>query len=441
MQNRSIRAVTAALSLVVAIAAISCGQPPAAPAHDEISGRWDAELEIPAGPVPFGLDIARDGQKVTGAILNGDERQDLSGGSYDGGTLTLALDYYDGKITARFADPDKKTLVGEYARQTRSGVGTYKFRATRHAPVAGATTQPVAEGGAASGLAGDWIMTIKGEGGAADEVDEATFRAGAARGDRVAVSGTVIPVSGDYGLLGGEAWVDPADERAKFRLSRFDGIHVTLLTGAVQPDGSLAGEIASGLTYRAPFTAVRKSTAEASGEQPADPNALTRVKDPSQPFAFSIPDLSGQTVTLADERFKDKVVLVDIFGTWCPNCHDEAPLLVELDRKYRDKGLAVVGLAYEYTDDIERNRKQIEIYKKKYGIDFPVLMAGTTNEGEIARTLPQLEGFGAYPTTIFIGRDGRVRKIHAGFSGPATGERHGEVKREFDETIASLLAE
>jgi hypothetical protein len=120
---------------------------------------------------------------------------------------------------------------------------------------------------------------------------------------------------------------------------------------------------------------------------------------------------------------------------------DETPVLVDLYERYHKDGLEIVTLSYEYTDDAARNARQIEIFRKKYGIEYPILMAGTTAEGEIARTLPQLVGFGAYPTTIFVGRDGRVRKIHAGFSGPATGERFAEVKREFDELVRQLLAE
>jgi thiol-disulfide isomerase/thioredoxin len=224
-------------------------------------------------------------------------------------------------------------------------------------------------------------------------------------------------------------------------VSRFDGIHVTLVTGELRPDGTLAGEIASGPSYRAAWTAVRKGDVAAAGSEIKDPYSLTTVRDPGEPFAFSLPDTQGKTVSLSDPRFRGKVVVVDIFGTWCPNCHDEAPFLVELHRKYGKDGLEVVGLAYEYTDDAERNARQIEIFRKKYGIEFPLLMAGTTNDGEIARTLPQLVNFGAYPTTVFVGRDGRVRKIHAGFSGPATGARFDEVKREMEELVKALLAE
>ena len=426
----------------VALVVASCNTPSDARrvgAADPVSGLWDATLEIPAGEVAFGLDLARSGDEIGGAILNGPDRLELSGGSFDGERLTLGLDYYDGTIAARFADPERRVLEGEYARMTSAGRAAFPFRATRHAAAsAGATTAPVSAGALeAMDISGDWIMTVKSSDGTDERVDEATFQKGELENGRLPVTGTVIPVSGDYGLLSG--WVEMA-ERPRFRLSRFDGIHVTLLTGEVRPDGSLAGELASGPSYRVAFTAMRDDAGSPASGQPADPNAVTTVKNPTEPFAFTLPDLEGRPVSLSDERFQGKAVVVDIFGTWCPNCHDEAPLLVDLYKRYKAEGLAIVALAYEYTDDVERNRRQIEIYRRKYGIDFPILMAGTTAEGEIARTLPQLQGFGAYPTTIFIGRDGRVRKIHAGFSGPATGPRHDEVKRDFEETVRQLVA-
>lgn len=420
---------------MAAVLFVACGR---SGSSDPITGVWDAALEIPAGEVGFALDLAQSEGRVAGAILNGPDRLELSGGAFDGQQVTLGLDYYDGTITARFADPERQVLEGEYARMTSAGRAAFPFRATRREAAPSGT--PASDALGAIDISGDWLMTLENPDGTDGSVDEATFQKGEVVDGRLAVTGTVIPVSGDYGLLSG--WVEPpaSGGRPKFRLSRFDGIHVTLLTGEMTPEGTLAGELASGKTYRVAFTATRAGAAAPASGQPADPNAVTTVKNPAEPFAFTLPDLEGRPVSLADERFRGKAVIVDIFGTWCPNCHDEAPLLVDLHRRYRDQGLEVVGLAYEYTDDVERNRKQIEIYRRKYGIEFPILMAGTTGEGEIARTLPQLEGFGAYPTTIFIGRDGRVRRIHAGFSGPATGPRHDEVKREFEETVRSLVA-
>lgn len=415
---------------------------------DPISGRWDATLKIPSGDVPFALDLALKGDAVTGAVLNGPERQAFTSGTFDGTTLTLRFDYYDGQITARFGVGAMGELAGDYTRQTSKGPGHYEFHAVRR-PAPPRPGADVVEAKSVAPIAGEWVLTLRDADGKVDEVDTAVFTVGTE--GRVGpeggmpVTGTVIPVSGDYGLLSGSVWRDAGAKdstgNARFRMSRFDGIHVTLLTGEVLPDGSLKGELASGQTYRVTFTGTRKENVAKGGDLPGDPYALTTVKAPAEPLRFSAPDAAtGKTVASTDARFAGKVVLVDIFGTWCPNCHDEAPLLQSLYTKYHKDGLEIVALAYEYTDDAARNKRQIDIFRKKYGISFPILMAGTTADGQVAATLPQLENFGAYPTTIFVGRDGRVEKIHAGFSGPATGARFDEVKREFDSLVREMLA-
>jgi len=255
-------------------------------------------------------------------------------------------------------------------------------------------------------------------------------------GDGVRLGTTLIPVSGDSGLLSGHATMNSP---TSFSVSRFDGIHVMLLKGAVQPDDSLKGNFSSGKTARLTFTATRKEVAHKE-DQPEDPFALTKVKDPNEAFRFSAPDpRTGKPVSASDPEFNNKVVIVDIMGTWCPNCHDEEPLLVDLYNRYHKDGLEIVSLAYEYTDDAKQNARQIEIFRKKYNVPYPILLAGTTDDGQIAKTLPQLVGFGAYPTTIFVGRDGRVSKIHAGYTGPATGDRFNQVQKEMDQIVRDLL--
>lgn len=434
-----VRALFTCVTTILVFTALASAQRRPRTGPDPVSGRWDAALEVPSGPVAFGLELNRRGTVVRGNILNGPERMALSPGSFDGTTIVLRLDEYDGRITATFEDAAKTRLVGQYQRQTRNGIGTYRFVATR---AAAPSTGPVmaAAVDASMEISGAWILTIHDPKSSEDEVNDATFTVKPSRTAGVAdVTGSINPVSGDYGLLAGTIRRDPASGASVLRMSRFDGIHVVKLEGRVQEDGTLGGTWSSGLSFEATWKAVRKDKVAAGAPRPADPFTLTRVKDPSAAFAFSLPDTSGAMVSLADERYRGKVVLVDVMGTWCPNCHDSAPLLQDLYRRYRSRGLEVVMLAYEYTPDVARNARQIEIFRKKYGIEFPILMAGTTAEGQIARTLPQLEGFGAYPTTIFIGRDGRVSRIHAGFSGPATGERHTQVKREFEELVKELL--
>jgi thiol-disulfide isomerase/thioredoxin len=146
-------------------------------------------------------------------------------------------------------------------------------------------------------------------------------------------------------------------------------------------------------------------------------------------------------VSLTDERFRGKVVVVSLFGSWCPNCNDEAPLLAEWYRRHRSRGLEIVGLAYEETGDAEVDRKSVQTFARHHGLDYPLLLAGLSNRQAAAKTLPDFMGLFAFPTTIFVGRDGRVRKIHSGFAGPGTGIHHQRLLSELNALLGGLLAE
>lgn len=146
-------------------------------------------------------------------------------------------------------------------------------------------------------------------------------------------------------------------------------------------------------------------------------------------------------MTRDDPRFRGKVLLVDVFGTWCPTCHDAAPVLVQLYRDYRARGLEIVGLAYEVTGDSLVDNRQLRRYREKFGIEFTLLRAGLNDTELTAATLPQLANFTAYPTTLFLDRQGRVRRVHAGFYGPATGAQHDRLVADFRSEIERLLAE
>jgi thiol-disulfide isomerase/thioredoxin len=194
----------------------------------------------------------------------------------------------------------------------------------------------------------------------------------------------------------------------------------------------------AGITSSAPFTAHRSKDVTSANPN-AQAGSLTRVKDEQQPLRFAGVDLSGKVVNQSSPQFKGKAVIVDIFGTWCPNCHDEAPLLEELYRKYHSQGLEIVGLAYEYTDDNPRNLRQIGIYRAKYWHHIPASAGRYHGRGQIEKTLPQLVNFGAYPTTMFLDRNGRVHAIHAGFAGPSTGEKYQEVQHQMDQLTREIL--
>src|SRR5260370_32225782 len=186
-------------------------------------------------------------------------------------------------------------------------------------------------------------------------------------------------------------------------------------------------------------TAVREEDPRAKAlPGPTDPNRDTVVKDPGERFQWSYPDLSGNIVTNMDPRFAGKVVLVNIAGSWCPNCHDEAPFLVELYRKYRSQGLEIVALSFEEADQL-KDPARLRAFIKKYGIEYTVLLCGEPSQAK--DRLTQAVNWKAWPTTFFGGSDGLGRGVHAGFPSSASGELHPQAKAELTAAVEKLLKE
>ena len=381
-------------------------QSPAAPP----SGSWRAVLDLDGGTLPFALEIARTKAGWGGAICNGRLCQPLSAVRVAGDSVTLEMADYASGISARL---DGDSLVGTYRNVGNRGPRIIPFRAARGRwPV---TPAPAA-------LVGRWDATFFSDFGSSPRVFE--LRNGV-RG----LEGTMISNTGDYGHFAGRVAGD------SFTLAHFDGSFVYLLTGARHGD-TLRGVFHAGLRTQTPWIAVRSTGAP----HLKAPTEITGA-DTTAPFRFAFPDLAGRLVTERDPRFRGKVVLVDIFGSWCPTCHDAAPDLVRLYRKYHGRGLEMVGLAYEVTGDTALDARQVRRYREKFRIPFPLLLAGINDTEAAAATLPQLRGFTSFPTTVFLGRDGRVRRVHAGFYGPATGAQHERLIGEFERVIEGLLGQ
>ncbi|HUI84399.1 MAG TPA: TlpA disulfide reductase family protein [Candidatus Binatia bacterium] len=428
---RSVRQLSSTGSLLAALCPVLLGiclaaQNPAQPP----AGLWDGTIQSKAGEVNFGIELQPEaGGAIKATLLNASDRQPFSSARWNDGVLTLRMDYYDGQLTAHVVSPQR--MEGEYSRQTSRGMVHIPVVLVSHAEAAGGKPW------SGPSLAGEWLFHWPEETGA-EKTTLASFRQqkSASADGKVPATGIIEPVSGDTGLLHGSVFT-AAEGKTHFHLSRFDGIHALAIDGEFQSDGTLKGE-QGGIVALEPFTAERSRDTAA-----ADPNALaetlTHVKDPGEPFRFGGVDHSGTRLDQSSPEFRGRPLIVDIFGTWCPNCHDEAPVLEKLYRKYHDRGLEVVGLGYEYTDDTTRNLRQIAIYREKFGITFPLLLSGTTAEGQIAKTLPQLVGFGAFPTSIFIDRAGHVHAILAGFTGPSTGEKYQQVQQRMDELAGEIV--
>jgi thiol-disulfide isomerase/thioredoxin len=374
------------------------------------AGSWRAVLDLAGGMLPFGVRIERRGGGWRGELCNGRRCEPFSRVRVTGDSVTLEMADYAATITARVGGD---SLTGSYANVGNRGPRTIPFRAGRGEwPL---TPAPAT-------LLGRWDATYFSDFGDSPRVFE--LRNGSA-----GLEGTILSNTGDYGHFAGQVRGD------SFALAHFDGSFVYLLTGALHGD-TLRGVFHAGLRSETPWIAVRST----GKRHLTPPTEITRA-DTTRRFRFAFRDLDGRLVTERDPRFRGKVVLVDVFGTWCPTCHDAAPDLVRLYHKYHRQGLEIVGLAYEVSGDSAVDAQQVRRYRDKFGIPFPLLLAGINDTDAAAATLPQLQGFTSFPTTLFLGRDGRVRLVHAGYLGPAAGAQHGKQVEEFEREVERLLEE
>jgi peroxiredoxin len=248
------------------------------------------------------------------------------------------------------------------------------------------------------------------------------------------LTGTFLSTTGDYRYLEGAVSGD------RLYLSCFDGCHAFLFTAKINNGKVISdGENYSGYSAFTKWTAIKDANAKLP-----DAYSLTALKPGYKKIDFTFPDINGRKVSLSDARFKNKVVIVQILGSWCPNCMDETNFIINSGyyKKYHDKGVEVVGLAYERTADFKKSQKTLEQLKDHFKVPYPLLITGfTPSKGDPIKSLPALADFKGFPTTIIIDKKGNVRKIHTGFNGPGTGEHYTEFVVEFDKLTEDLLAE
>jgi thiol-disulfide isomerase/thioredoxin len=211
-----------------------------------------------------------------------------------------------------------------------------------------------------------------------------------------------------------------------------------LFTGHfLDKDQIVNGKLYSGPTYVANWTANRDAAAILP-----DAYSLTKLKGGETRLNFKFPDTEGELVSIDDDRFKNKVVIIQFLGSWCPNCMDETAFLSPFYKEYKNKGVEIIGLAYERYAEPDKAKKAVGNLMNRFHVDYPVLLTGSTNKpAEVLKSIPQLANFSAFPTTIIIDKKGEVRSIHTGFDGPATGQAYLDYKREFEEKINVLLNE
>ncbi len=246
------------------------------------------------------------------------------------------------------------------------------------------------------------------------------------------LSGSIVTPTGDYRYLDGVVNGDT------LLLSTFDGGHAFSFSAIIKSNKTISnGKFYSGATSSETFTAIKNDTATLPDL------AAMQVKDGEEKLNFSFKGLDGKLVSITDERFKNKVVIVQLMGSWCPNCMDETAYLTEFYNKNKQRGVEVIALAYELTENFERSKNSVQKFKDRFNVQYPILITGVTvsDEKRTEKTLPQLTPIKVFPSTIILDKQGKVRTIDTGFFGPGTGEYFENFKKEFNKVIDGLIKE
>lgn len=383
------------------------------------NGTYRAVVERPDGKEIVFNFTTKDsvGRKVI-YVINAAEKLLVDSIAITGDSVWIQMPFFESGFKA--AIDDHGNLRGQWIKKFGDKVQTLPFTATYNQQQRFATI-----GRPRHNVSGRWAVTFTG-------IDnEQTKAIGEFTQKGARLTGTFLTPTGDYRYLEGVVQGD------SMLLSAFDGGHAFLFTARISDGRTIsAGNFYSGAIGKETWTAIKdvKALLPDGYQQTALHEGESRLK-------FRFPSTSGDTVSIDDERYKNKVVVVQILGSWCPNCMDETAFLSDYYQRNKQKGIEIIGLAYERTTDFEQSKAALQRFQKRLNVGYPVLVTGVTVSDKLRteKTLPQLTEIKAFPTSIFIDKKGNVKKIYSGFSGPGTGEHYKAFKKEFEETIQSLL--
>jgi len=404
------------LSFLILILFASCDKQK--PENNLKTGTWRGEVVAQENKIPFNFEVIKNKDNYKINLINGDEVLPIDEVEVKNDSLFFNMHIFDVSVKAKI---ENNTLTGSYNKIYADNY-ILPFRA-----VYGKNDRfDIRKSDAA--FDGTWETTFLSKEG--KEIPAI----GIFKTDNNKLKGTFPTKAGDYRFLDGYAKNDT------MHLYTFDGDHIYKFMAVKQNDSILKGEFWSGKTGYKTFISKKNSKAKLP-----DPNQLTFLKDRYDKISFSFQGLDGNPITLSDKKYKNKVILLQIFGTWCPNCMDETKFLSEWYDQNKERGVEIIGLAYENKKngkaDFQYAKSRVEKMKSKYHVAYDFVIAGTSSTKSASESLPMLSKVISFPTTIFIDKKGNVRRIHTGFSGPATGRYYEEFIDEFNTFMDMLLEE
>jgi len=367
------------------------------------TGRWKAVLKVEKDKeLPFILDVR---ENKTIRIYNAEEEIEVDEITLNGDSILIKMPVFEGYIAGTYT---ATSITGEFIKPSLDRIVPFMAEVSKENRFL--TTES-----SNKNVTGNWEAVFS-PGITGDEY----IAKGIFNQNKDKVTGTFRTTTGDYRYLEGIV------EGDSLKLSTFDGAHAFLFEAKVT-DSTLNGVFYSGNHFKEPFIAKRNPDYELP-----DADSLTFLKEGYDKLAFSFPDINGNIISLDDDQFKNKVIVVQIFGTWCPNCLDETKFFVDYYNNRKPDGIEFIGLAFEYAKTQEKAFKSIQRFLDRTGVKYPVLLAqsGTDDKIKAQEKLP-----------MYIDKKGKVRRIHTGFNGPATGDKYVAFKEDFEGFLKNLVNE
>ncbi|MEK6781344.1 MAG: TlpA disulfide reductase family protein [Bacteroidota bacterium] len=379
-------------------------------------GIWRGVIELQGQQLPFNFEVLKDASGYKVNLINASEKILLDEINVVGDSIDIVLHIFDADLRARI---NENSLEGSFYKNHDK---TYKL--PFHATFGEDYTFEKVNDHAASDFSGKYAVQF------ITDKKDTIVSVGIFTQKGNYAEGTFLTPMGDYRYLEGNV------VNNKLHLSTFDGNHAFLFIAEKKNDGTLVGDYWSGKSSHETWTAIENENA-------VMPNAesLTFLKEGFDKIDFSFPDVNKNLISPSDEKFRNKVLILQIFGTWCPNCMDETKFLAQWYKDNKDRGVEILGLAYERKADFEYASSRVKKMKDRLDVEYDFVIAGTDDKKKASETLPMLNEVLAFPTTIFIGKDGKVKHIRTGFEGPGTGIYYEQFKERFNQVVSELLAE
>lgn len=372
-------------------------------------GPWRFELRTPYAPIPFIIEFTQVNDKFNGTLKNGKELIELSDIAVTDKAISIPLQTYESSL--ELSPPKDGTMSGYFVRHNKNPI----VKIPVFAVASEAERFPEEKTKPKIKLNGRWSVKLTDE----DNHEENGVVIFEQKGSKL--SGTILTPTGDYryfeGFVAGH----------EFEAASFDGSYNYLFKGRLK-EKNLEAQILATTKTRVQGKKDPKATL---------PDAYAQTQLEKMNFEF--PDLEGKKVGLTDPKFKDKPVIVQFFGSWCPNCLDEMNYFIPWYNQNHQRGIEIVALAFERSLTPEAAKKQLLKTKNKKNIPYTLLIAGTSAEDKPKDKIPTLKNFISFPTTVFLNKKHEVVKVHAGFTGPSTGKFYEKWKEEFNTTVNGLL--